>query len=111
MSRKRIGDKELRNIANERMRTLMRLAKFEAYKGDVNRSRRYNDLANRVAMKCRVSMPWGLDVCKECFVSLVPGRTSRVRIGSGRVVVTCTQCGSCRRIPYTKEKRMAKCQK
>jgi ribonuclease P protein subunit RPR2 len=111
LTRKRIGDRDLRAIANERITTLMRLARFEAYNGNVDRSRRYNDLANRVAMRCKVSMPYGLDVCRDCFVSLVPGRTSRVRLGPGRIVVLCRPCGSYRRMPYIKEKaRMAKCQ-
>jgi ribonuclease P protein subunit RPR2 len=111
LTKKRISDRNLRAIANERITTLMGLARSEAYNGNVIRSRRYNDLANRVAMRCRVSMPYGLDVCRDCFISLVPGKTSRVRLGPCRIVVQCTQCGSYRRIPYIKEKeRMAKCQ-
>ncbi|QLH75441.1 MAG: ribonuclease P protein component 4 [Methanomassiliicoccales archaeon] len=87
------------------------LAWTEAYDGALERSRRYNDLARRIAMRCQISMPYNLDVCKECHVSLVPGRTCRVRIGPQRVIVQCTQCGSYRRIPYLKEKRRkSRCQ-
>ncbi len=40
--------------------------------------------------------------CHACGTYLVPGKTSRVRISRGRVIITCIACGHAVRIPLTK---------
>ncbi|MDI6718456.1 MAG: ribonuclease P [Methanomicrobiales archaeon] len=56
-------------------------------------------LARSIAMKHRVRIPRPLkrQFCRRCSAFLVPGRTSRVRVHRGRVVITCLRCRSRRR--------------
>jgi ribonuclease P protein subunit RPR2 len=44
--------------------------------------------------------------CKHCFRMLVPGKSCRVRLKPGKKplrIITCTSCGSIKRLGYTKE--------
>ncbi|HSV42228.1 MAG TPA: hypothetical protein VLH13_02325 [Methanomassiliicoccales archaeon] len=111
MSKRRMSNRELRGLAHERMGRLMSLAVIEAKAGHFERARRLNELARRIALRCNVSMPFGTTVCRECYMPLIPGATSRVRLTSHRVVVQCIGCTSYRRMPYIYEKRVnKKCQ-
>ncbi|MCI4371066.1 MAG: ribonuclease P [Thermoplasmata archaeon] len=94
-----------RRIAGERMAVLFRLAESEALRRHALRARRYVELARRIGMRynVRVPSPFKRSFCKECFAFLLPSVTSRVRIGGGRVIVTCASCGAVQRFPYRKE--------
>ena len=96
-----------RRIAAERMTTLFRLAETEALHRRMERARRYVDLARRIGMRynVRVPSPFKRSFCKKCLAFLLPSVNARVRVGRGRVVVTCTACGSIQRYPYERERR------
>ena len=97
-----------RRIALERMDILFRHAEQEALRGRTARARRYVDLARRIGMRYNVRVPaeFKRRFCKECLSYLLPGVNARVRFGRGRVVVTCTGCGSIQRLPYRKEQKV-----
>ncbi len=105
MARKRRKGQE-RRIARERMEILFGLAREAALDGKPERARRYVALARRVGMRYNVPVPRGHkgEFCKGCGAYLVPSRTARVRIGRGRVRLTCLQCGRIARHPYQREK-------
>ncbi len=85
-----------RRIALERMTTLFHLAEREALQRHAGRARRYVELA-------RVPAPFKRSFCKKCLAFLLPSVSARVRVGRGRVVVTCTTCGAVQRFPYRRE--------
>ena len=96
-----------RRIAAERMTILFRLAESEALARRTGRARRYVELARRIGMRynVRVPAPFKRSFCKKCFAFLLPSVSSRIRVGRGRVVVTCTACGAVQRYPYRREQR------
>lgn len=108
MSKKRISDRAIKALAASRMERLTKMAYDEARSGELLRSRRYNELARRIAMRCNVSMRYGTTICPNCLVSLVPGHTGRVRLNDSRISVSCMRCGYVRRMPYIREKKKGK---
>lgn len=94
-----------RRIALERMETLFRLAEKEALRRKEGRAKRYVELARRIGMRYNVRVPRAFKrtFCKACGAFLVPSVTARVRVGGGRVAVTCTACGTVQRHPYRRE--------
>jgi ribonuclease P protein subunit RPR2 len=94
-----------RRIAIERMTRLFQLAEAEALQRHPDRARRYVELARKLGMRynVRVPAPFKRSFCKECLAFLLPSVSSRVRVGQGRVVVTCTSCGAVQRHPYRRE--------
>ena len=97
-----------RRIALERMVVLFRLAEKEALLGHAPRARRYVDLARRIGMRYNVRVPpeFKRRFCKACRTYFVPGVNARVRVGRGRVVVTCLGCGAVQRLPYRVEQEV-----
>ncbi len=102
-------DGNIRKIAEERIDLLLKLAREKA-RSDEALSKRYVEIARRIAMRSGVRL--GRErkhfICKECGSALVPGVNSRVRMRSDRgtsIVVTCLACGSIKRYPVVKEKR------
>jgi len=96
-----------RRIAGERMATLFHLAETEALHRRTERARRYVELARRIGMRynVRVPAPFKRSFCKKCFAFLLPSVSARIRVGEGRVVVTCGACGAVQRYPYRREQR------
>ena len=94
-----------RRIAVERMTTLFRLAETESLRRHPGRAKRYVELARRIGMRynVRVPAPFKRSFCKKCLAFLLPSVSARVRIGPGRIVVTCTACGAIQRYPYRRE--------
>src|SRR3989442_13278536 len=88
-----------RRIAVERMTTLFRLAETEALGRHPGRAKRYVELARRIGMRYNVRAPaqFKRSFCKKCHAFLLPSVSSRIRIGPGRSIVTCTPCGHTRR--------------
>jgi ribonuclease P protein subunit RPR2 len=88
-------------IAAERIDRLHDLAREAARAGETERARHYVRLARRIAERNRLQLPreFRRFTCDRCDAFLVPGRTARVRLQSGHVVVTC-DCGAIARYPY-----------
>ncbi|OGS46526.1 MAG: hypothetical protein A3K66_05670 [Euryarchaeota archaeon RBG_16_67_27] len=95
-----------RRIATERMTILFRLAEREALLRHGGRARRYVDLARRIGMRYNVRTPaeFKRRFCKACGAYLIPSANARVRVGHGRIVVTCTGCGAVQRMPFYRER-------
>ncbi|HUV24134.1 MAG TPA: ribonuclease P protein component 4 [Methanomassiliicoccales archaeon] len=105
MARKRISQKEARMIANERIQVLLNLAEEQALCGNIERGRRYVQLARRIGMRTNTRMPRKFLYCKDCLSPLIPGKNCTVRLRSNHVTTTCNDCGHIRRHPYLAEKR------
>lgn len=99
-----------RRIALERMVVLFGLAEKEALQRHGARARRYVDLARRIGMRYNVRTPpeFKRRFCKACLAYFIPGVNARVRVGRGRVVVTCTACGAVQRLPFRTEQAIAR---
>jgi len=95
---------------------IMRLVDFalETASSDIRRSEAALETALRVLKRYNVR---GVPVfrryflCHECKKVMIPGRTAKVRVSSGKVkslAITCSSCGRTYRIPLTKKKRDTK---
>jgi len=95
---KRDKKKESR-IARERVMYLIKRAENWKNK-DYDLSRRYIELAKKIAMRYRIRIPRELKIiyCKKCLYPYRDGKF-RVRVRKGRVIITCLNCGYERRIP------------
>lgn len=86
-----------RDIAKERVRLLIDNALREALYDDIlatNQAR----LAKKIAMRMRLRLPYDIRqlYCKRCKQFILPGISSRVRIGRSRlkaIRITCLKCG------------------
>lgn len=89
------------DMAEQRIERLFELA-WKAYPERPGLADRYVDIARRISMRHRVSLPPELKkrVCKKCMSFLVPGENSRVRLDGKNVIVTCLKCGGIKRYPY-----------
>jgi len=98
-----------RRIARERMELLLERCE-EVFGEDRALAARYAGLARRIGMRYNVRVPkrWKRRVCRSCGAFLVPGENCRVRTKEGKVVVTCLECNSVRRLPFLKEKKARK---
>lgn len=105
MSRRRITNREIRDVAEERIEILLRMSEAEALGGNLERSRRYFGMARNISMRTNIRLPKGFLYCRHCLTPLVPGRNCRVRLRSRRVVTHCLACEGFRRHPYIKERR------
>ncbi|PWR76109.1 ribonuclease P protein component 4 [Methanospirillum stamsii] len=94
-----------RQIALERIRILFDKAD-EFLSWDSEFSNRCIRHACLIAMKERIRIPLPLKrrYCRVCKTYLVPGKTGRVRIDRGRVIITCLSCGWHRRFPLSRRK-------
>lgn len=67
--------------------------------GNVERARRYVELALKIINRSNTKMPKYLKrgTCKKCLIPLIPGLTARYRVRGGRKYViiskTCLACG------------------
>jgi ribonuclease P protein subunit RPR2 len=100
MKKQRSKTPETRKIARERIARLFGLAGTGSA-GRQALSDRYVEIARKISMRQRVRIDreYRRQFCRGCSSFLVPGRTSRVRVHDGRVVVTCLVCGTRRRYP------------
>ncbi|NOZ76593.1 MAG: hypothetical protein GXO65_02745 [Euryarchaeota archaeon] len=101
MSRKIKNKKRLQKLALERIDILMNLAE-EVHGRNRRRSRRYSELARRIAMRHSLPMPrrWKRRVCKGCGAFLKPGDNSIVRLHRGFLSILCLECNRRSRLPY-----------
>lgn len=87
---------DAKKIALERMHVLMRQAVLNARKNPAL-AQRQASLVKRISTKYRVKMPYELrmNFCKKCKMFIVPGMTSKVRLGRSTlksIRVTCNYC-------------------
>ncbi len=92
MKDRKAGAKEL---ARERIEILVASAIREK---DETLAEKQAALAKKLAMRHRVRLPYSIRqlFCKKCKAFIVPGRTSRVRVGRAgakAVRLTCAKCG------------------
>ena len=89
-------------VANERIQVLFDLADREASAGNSDLADRYVGLARKIGMRYNIRIPRELNLrmCKYCHRHLRPGATAHVRTRNGRLVITCSHCGRCRRLPF-----------
>ncbi|MCL1984442.1 MAG: hypothetical protein FWG58_03465 [Methanomassiliicoccaceae archaeon] len=104
MSKSRIRRGEVEEIAAARIGKLMIMSRKKAADGDMELARRYVDLARRISMRTKTKIPKEYMYCRTCMAPMTPV-TSRVRLRAHRVVVTCTECGGMKRIPYIREQK------
>ncbi len=92
-----------REIAEERIQRLFELAEIR-FKEEPELSDRYVELARKVGMKYRVSIPskFRRRFCHECHSYLKPGLNCRVRIDSKNRTVNyvCRDCGNVNRYGF-----------
>jgi ribonuclease P protein subunit RPR2 len=86
---------QAKEIARERIDILVKSALKEKDEALAARQAR---LARQMAMRYRVRLPYGARqlFCKKCKAFIVPGRSSRVRVGGAKtraVRITCLRCG------------------
>jgi|SRR6056297_2885275 ribonuclease P protein subunit RPR2 len=93
-----------REIALERINYLFSEAS-EVYAVNPALSDRYSSLAQKIGMRYRVSLPSELKrkICKNCGSFLVPGGNCRVRLDNGNIIITCTNCSSIKRYPFSEK--------
>lgn len=92
MKDRKAGAKEL---ARERIEILIASALREKEEALAERQAA---LAKKIAMRHRVRLPYSIRqlFCKKCKAFMVPGRTSRARVGRANtraVRLTCVRCG------------------
>ena len=93
-----------KKIAKERIRYLLNRAQ-EIKTEDYELSRRYVELAVKIAKKYRIRLgKRKIFFCKKCLYPYSDGRF-RVRIHKSRVIITCLNCGFEKRVPV-KPKRV-----
>lgn len=76
-----------------------------------DRSRRYVELALRIAMRYNVRLPASLKrrFCKECHMYLAHGAGCRTRVSGGSRIVTCSHCGKISRYPLEPKAEGSRC--
>lgn len=98
-------------IASERITILFQEAQ-KAFPSHPDRSNRYVQLARKIGMKYRVSIPPQLKrkLCKHCHSYLRPGASARVRLDTKNrtKIITCLNCNKITRIPYGTNKNRKK---
>jgi ribonuclease P protein subunit RPR2 len=96
-----------KEIARERIDILFDEA-AKQYADHPERADRYVELARRIAMKYTLSLPreYRMRFCSDCGSYLVPGNNARVRMDAETEtkVITCEDCGSRMRFPYSDDK-------
>jgi ribonuclease P protein subunit RPR2 len=88
-------------MAEQRIDRLFSLAE-KAFSTRPELADRYVDIARRISMRHRVSIPgpYKKRICKECGAYLMPGQNSRIRLDGKNMVITCVKCGTIKRYPY-----------
>jgi ribonuclease P protein subunit RPR2 len=100
LAKRRISNREMKNIAEGRMSVLLNLARAEGMSGNKERSKRYFQLARAVGMRTNTPLPEGTLYCRRCLTLLFPGKNCRVRLRDGKIILHCLDCDSIRRRPY-----------
>ncbi|MCS3923488.1 ribonuclease P protein component 4 [Methanosalsum natronophilum] len=105
MGKKKLKKKYLmKDLAHQRISILFKLADAE-YQSNPHRSNRYVELARKIGMRYRISIPPDLRkrACRKCNSYLVPGNNCRVRIHKNYVLITCEKCERRMRYPVNSD--------
>lgn len=96
----------VRKIALERIYRLFELAEIN-FEKHPERSKRYIELARKIAMRYNVRVPFELKqkFCKKCNAFLKVGVNAKIRVSKQIIKVTCLECN------YTRKIGKPKCQK
>lgn len=94
---------QLTNIAKERINKLFEEAE-DNIKEHPELSRRYVELARKIAMKYKVkfSKDQKMSSCKKCNAYLRQGVNCSTRLAKGIIVIRCKECNNLRRLVYKK---------
>lgn len=92
---------EFKELAAERIERLFELAE-DTFKARPELADNYVRAAWRLKTKYNLRLPKNLKrkFCRKCLSFWRPGASCRVRVQSGRMVVTCLRCGRITRLPY-----------
>lgn len=92
---------EFKELAAERIERLFGIAEG-IFKARPELADRYVRAAWRLKTKYNLRLPknFKLKFCRKCLSFWSPGASCRVRVQSGRVIVTCLRCGRITRLPY-----------
>jgi ribonuclease P protein subunit RPR2 len=104
LAKRRISNREMKDIAEARISVLLDLAQMEGVSGNMERSKRYFQLARAISMRTNTPLPEGTLYCHSCQMLLLPGRNCRVRLRDGKLVMHCLGCDAIRRRPYHEAK-------
>ena len=100
----------VKRLANERVETLLALAK-KTVKKNPQRAKRYVELARKISMKYSVSISasWKKHICSKCGAFLLPGFNQTVRADRKTkcMIYVCKDCGAVKRHGYSKRKAKA----
>ncbi|MFH1442972.1 MAG: ribonuclease P [Candidatus Micrarchaeota archaeon] len=77
------------------------------YTEDPALSKRYVQLARKIAMRHRIPLG-SKSFCKKCNTVFIPGKTLKVRVAPSKkaVVYICQNCKSEKKFPYASEKKV-----
>lgn len=105
MAKSKISKSIQKKIAKERISILFAQA-AKMYHKDPLLSNRYVTLARKISMKLRmrIAPEYKKQFCKHCYSFLMPGKNSRTRINSGKVIILCLECNKFMRTPLKKQK-------
>ncbi|MFH1240640.1 MAG: ribonuclease P [Candidatus Diapherotrites archaeon] len=97
MKRDNKGKNFVAKIALERIYRLFELADAEK---DKTRTKRYVELARKIATRNRVRIPQELKkkFCKKCGAFLKQGVNSKIRVTKSYLCVTCKECENVKKI-------------
>ncbi|KUO40551.1 MAG: hypothetical protein APZ16_05040 [Candidatus Hadarchaeum yellowstonense] len=92
---------ENRSLALERVIRLFELAE-ETFGKNPELADRYVRAAWKLKTRYNLRLPRSLRMrfCRKCLSYWRPGVSSRVRVKSGRIIITCLRCGRVKRLPY-----------
>ena len=96
--------KEMVAIAKERINILMVNAETEAiHNNNSARANRYVELSRKIGMRynVRIDKKYSNMICRGCNTYLGTSETARVRCQSGRMIITCKNCGRVKRFPIS----------
>ncbi len=93
--------KKFQKVASDRISELFSVAEEDFFRSP-ERSARVLAIAKKMSLKHKVpfSKTQKMLFCKKCGAYLFPGRSSRVRVSRGKVVVLCLACKDLRRYVY-----------
>ena len=105
MSRRRISGKAVREIASTRIDKLYDMA-LEAVEGDDwDHAARYVEIMLAISRRTKVPIPREHRYCKGCLLPMRAGSTCTVRLSNHKVIITCGNCNTIRRVPYLREQK------
>ncbi len=97
----KLSKHQLKSTALKEIFKLFELAEQQLSKNP-DLSKKHVKKARKLAMHHKVKIPkqFKRRFCKKCHAFLVPSKNCRVRTKDGKVIISCLECKSVKRIPY-----------